>query len=124
MTGAVTCQSAGACACSIFGGAFQVNPADVPAKTSTPSTTLVPSWPMRSARNGLAGALLLAQQRETAHMYRARLFSVTETRAALGLTAATIRRWLAAGLVKGVRTGHRGHWRIPISEILRLRGER
>jgi excisionase family DNA binding protein len=49
---------------------------------------------------------------------------VTETRAALGLTGATIRRWLAAGLVKGTRVGARGHWRIPISEVLRLRGER
>jgi Helix-turn-helix domain len=102
---------------------LKVLPAGIPANVPA-TTTPAPSWPTRGARYRLAGALLLRQQEQTARLYRERLFSVTETRLALGLTASTVRRWLSAGLVKGVRTGRQGHWRIPVSEILRLRGER
>lgn len=50
-------------------------------------------------------------------------YSVKEAAEALDVHPETIRRWIAAGTIKAVRAGDRGHWRIPESEVDRMSGK-
>jgi len=52
------------------------------------------------------------------------MVSISEARVALGdLHPTTIRRFIRNGLLRAVRVGEHGHFKIPFSEIRRLRGE-
>jgi excisionase family DNA binding protein len=78
----------------------------------------------RRARLNIVGAGLLRAQQATTSLYLDRPLSTSEARAALGIAdPATIPKWIRQGLIKAVRTGAHGHYRIPRSEIARLRGE-
>lgn len=78
----------------------------------------------RTGRYSLLGANLLRQQEQTNLLFRERLLSITEASVALGgLTSATVRRWIQAGHVRATRVGKLGHFKVPASEIRRLKGE-
>jgi excisionase family DNA binding protein len=78
----------------------------------------------KSGRFSLLASQVLRAQEQTAQVFRERLFSVSEARVALGgLHQATVRRFIRNGLLKAVRVGEHGHFKIPFSEIRRLRGE-
>jgi excisionase family DNA binding protein len=78
----------------------------------------------KTGRFSLLATQVLQTQQKTAEMYRDRLFSISEARVALGgLHASTIRKYIKSGLLKAIRVGRLGHYRIPASELRRLRGE-
>jgi hypothetical protein len=89
---------------------------------NAPGQTIMPT---QRRQYSLLAKELLRQQEQTSELFRERILSITEVRAALGgLTAGTIRKWLRCGYLKGFRVGRLGHWKIPVSEVLRLRGEK
>jgi excisionase family DNA binding protein len=47
-------------------------------------------------------------------------YSVAQAAKAIGVHPETLRRWIAAGLIKATRAGERGHYRIPQGEVDRL----
>lgn len=76
----------------------------------------------RSTRvQSLASSMLRVQQ-ENASLLATPMVSVPEFAVAMNITTATAHRWLHASKVKGFRTGEAGWYRIPISEIARLKG--
>lgn len=75
-----------------------------------------------NGRYSLLASQLLQTEKQTAAIYRERLFSISETRAMLGgVHGSTIRNYIKMGLLKAVRIGEHGHWKVPLSEILRVR---
>jgi len=76
---------------------------------STPATPTPFAWLMR-------------KQQKHALMTPDRLYTIKQARALLGNPCATtVRRWLKVGILHGTRIGPRGYFRIPQSEIERVR---
>jgi excisionase family DNA binding protein len=69
----------------------------------------------------LAGVMLQQEQQATALLSQ-RMLSVTEVATSLGVNARTIYQWVSRKYILGLRSGPRGHWRIPSSELARLKG--
>lgn len=51
------------------------------------------------------------------------MYTAKEVAGILRKHVKTIRRMLWHGDIRGVQTGKGGHWRIPASEVKRLKGE-
>lgn len=49
-------------------------------------------------------------------------YTVEQVAKLLGFHEVTIRRHLKRGVIKGVRVGDLGRWRVPLAEINRLTG--
>jgi excisionase family DNA binding protein len=77
---------------------------------------------VRRLRYASLAGLMLQQEKTASSLLAQRMFSVTETASALGLNPATIREWVKRGDLLGVRSGQKGHYRIPQSELARLKG--
>ncbi len=50
-------------------------------------------------------------------------YTVPEFGKLVGVTAATVRRWIAAKSIRAVRVGKRGRFRIPANQLARVTGE-
>ena len=66
------------------------------------------------------GRALMDRETATKLMFTSRRFSVREACLILQISAATLRKWGRAGLIRLVRSGPRGWGFVPQSEITRL----
>jgi excisionase family DNA binding protein len=75
------------------------------------------------ARFSLVGQALLQNQQRNLAMFNERPLSLREAATALNVGHHTLRNWIHAGIVRAVRVGKAGHFKIRPSEIRRVLGE-
>jgi excisionase family DNA binding protein len=77
--------------------------------------------PRSSRIQSLSASLIAAKQQNEAVLAQPML-SVPEFAVALNISLPTAYRWVKSNLVKGYRTGNAGWWRIPLTEVQRMKG--
>jgi excisionase family DNA binding protein len=77
-------------------------------------------YPRTVRLQSLAASMASAKQ-EIAGVLAMPMISVPEFSEAMGVSIATSRRWLKDGTIKGFRSG-RSWWKIPVSEVKRMKG--
>jgi hypothetical protein len=77
---------------------------------------------MRRVRYASLAGLMIQQEQQAQTLMAQRMFSITEFASAMGVNPNTCRKWVKCGYVVGVRSGLRGHFRIPAGELSRLKG--
>ena len=75
----------------------------------------------RHSRLHSLSAALIASQRETTDLLATPMLTVTEFAKSMDIHVGTARSWLNRSVVKGYRAG-RGNWKIPLTELARLKG--
>jgi hypothetical protein len=75
----------------------------------------------RTVRLQSLAASMASAKAEVSSVLTLPMVSVPEFASSMGISIATARRWLQIGTVKGYRSG-RSWWKIPVSEVARLKG--
>jgi excisionase family DNA binding protein len=73
-------------------------------------------------RSSQLSASLIAARQEYQTVLSMPMLRVPEFAIAMGISKATAAKWVKSGLVKGYRTGVSGRWRIPLTEVQRMKG--
>ena len=81
------------------------------------------TFPRSPRLRSLASALITAQQ-ENLNLLAQRSFSVSETALSLGVSPQTVRLWIRHGDIAATRVGKLGKFRIPASQIEKLKGRK
>jgi hypothetical protein len=75
----------------------------------------------RTVRLQSLAATMASAKAEIASVLSMPMLSAPEFSQAMGISIATTRRWLKSSVVKGFRSG-RSWWKIPVSEVARMKG--
>jgi excisionase family DNA binding protein len=67
-------------------------------------------------------SVMLAREQQSRSLLGQKFYRITEVAAALSVHAATVRKWVATGQIRAVRTGH-GRWRISEQTLRELQGK-
>lgn len=76
----------------------------------------------RGSRHANLAAVMLQQEQQATALMAQRMLSIREVAASCGVNVAQVRLWRKRGYLQAFRSGPRGHWRIPITELARLKG--
>ena len=65
---------------------------------------------------------MIAEEQAATQLLAQRMLSVAEVAASLGVNRGTVRQWIRLRHILGFRSGPLGHFRVPISEVQRMKG--
>jgi hypothetical protein len=80
------------------------------------------SMPRSHQLQSLSASLIAARQEKQTLLAMPTL-RLPEFATAMDISISTARIWVKSGLVKAFRTGAAGRWRVPLSELARLKGQ-